>query len=88
MGNGFAGKTVIITGSTQGVGKKLAHALLSRGANVVLNGRSRAKAEQLEYEFSFARNRVVYAAADVSKEEGAQQLIRNNAPFVRKDRTF
>ncbi len=75
LGNGFAGKTVIITGSTQGVGKKLAHALLSRGANVVLNGRSRAKAEQLEYEFSFARNRVVYAAADVSKEEGAQQLI-------------
>ncbi|NQV54176.1 MAG: SDR family NAD(P)-dependent oxidoreductase [Flavobacteriales bacterium] len=75
LGSGFAGKTIVITGSTQGVGKTLAHAFLSKGANVVLNGRSAAKAEHLKHEFSFARNRAVYAPADVSTEEGAQQLI-------------
>jgi|GEM_PF-28136 len=75
LGKGYAGKTVIITGSTQGVGKALAHAFLSKGANVLLNGRSESKAQALKEEFTYARSRVLYVAADVTKEEGARSII-------------
>jgi gluconate 5-dehydrogenase len=39
----LTGKTAVITGSSQGIGLALAHALGSAGATVVLNGRVQAK---------------------------------------------
>ena len=41
----IAGSVVLVTGSTRGIGRAVAEALTSRGAHVVLNGRS---AEQVE----------------------------------------
>ncbi len=36
--NWFKGKTVVITGSTSGIGLGMAHAFAGKGANIVLNG--------------------------------------------------
>ncbi|WP_223426445.1 SDR family oxidoreductase [Tateyamaria pelophila] len=42
----LAGKTALITGSSQGIGYALAQGLIDAGANVVLNGRDKAKLAQ------------------------------------------
>ena len=40
----LSGKTAFVTGSTKGIGKSIAVALLSEGARVIVNGRSRTEA--------------------------------------------
>jgi NAD(P)-dependent dehydrogenase (short-subunit alcohol dehydrogenase family) len=49
MGQGkeFQGKTIIITGATDGIGKELAHMTWQAGANLVLHGRNPRKLEAL-----------------------------------------
>src|SRR5215510_7038093 len=42
-----AGKTILITGSTDGVGRHVALALAAAGAKVLVHGRNRARAERL-----------------------------------------
>ena len=44
-GNGVAGKQVVITGGTNGIGLAAAEALVARGANVALVARDRARGE-------------------------------------------
>ena len=39
----LAGRRALITGSSQGIGLALAHALATAGATVVLNGRDEAR---------------------------------------------
>lgn len=40
------GKTCLVTGATNGIGKATAHALAARGATLIIHGRDRAKTEQ------------------------------------------
>ncbi len=42
----LSGKRALITGSSQGIGLALAHALASSGAHVIINGRDAAKCER------------------------------------------
>ena len=72
----FNGKTFVITGSTQGVGNSLAHGLVSRGANVIINGRSETKAEAMLAEFAYAKNNAYYVAADICNEQQCKRLIQ------------
>ena len=44
-------KVAIITGSTMGIGKKLAIALAEKGTKIVLNGRNEKRLEQCLEEF-------------------------------------
>lgn len=53
-------QTVVITGSTRGIGLGLARAFLERGCNVVVSGRTQAAAEQ--------------AAAALGEQFGAQRV--------------
>ena len=57
-GEGFGGKTVLITGATSGIGEATALAFARRGANLVLIGRDAARAEKVA-----AACRVLGAAA-------------------------
>jgi NAD(P)-dependent dehydrogenase (short-subunit alcohol dehydrogenase family) len=43
----MAGKTVLITGSTDGVGRYVAAKLAAAGANVLIHGRDQARAKTL-----------------------------------------
>ena len=77
MDLGLAGKRALITGSTAGIGFAVAEALAREGAQVIINGRTRARIEAASAEI---RKRVPAArvegiAADVSGAEGCAQVV-------------
>ena len=68
----LSGKTVLVTGSTQGIGLAIAEALAGSGARVTVNGRT---AQRVEEAVAKLGGDVVGVAVDVTTEEGAAQLI-------------
>ena len=63
----MAGKTVLITGSTDGVGRYVATQLAMSGANVLIHGRDTARAETLSDEIKRAGGRApAFYQADLS----------------------
>ena len=69
----FASRTVIITGSSAGIGLGIARRFGGEGANVVLNSRSIADCELVAKEFDPARTLVV--AGDVSSSTFCAEII-------------
>ena len=70
----FNGKTVIVTGSTRGLGKAIAEKFAILGANIVINGTSQT-VYQTEEEFREKGYRVSAVEGDISIPETAQKLI-------------
>ena len=71
----IAGKTVLITGSTDGVGRYVAKRLAAEGAEVLIHGRDAARAKTLVDEI--ARDGApapAFYQADLSSLAGARQL--------------
>jgi acetoacetyl-CoA reductase len=71
----FAGKVVVITGSSKGIGKAIAQKLGQYGAKVVLNARSSEALLSTEEELKRAGIDCLAVQADVSLVEGAKKLI-------------
>lgn len=69
MSKQFSGKSVVITGSTSGIGLGIARAFAAEGANVMLNGFGDAKEiESIRSGLAAANNvKVAYSGADMSK---------------------
>lgn len=68
-------QTVVVTGSTRGIGLGLAHAFALAGCQVVVNGRSpRAVSRALDEIPVGDRGDALGVAADVSRRDQAQQL--------------
>jgi NAD(P)-dependent dehydrogenase (short-subunit alcohol dehydrogenase family) len=69
------GKTVLITGSTDGVGRYVAAQLASAGAKVLIHGRDVARAKTLADEIRRASgNEPVFYQADLSSLAGVRKL--------------
>jgi NAD(P)-dependent dehydrogenase (short-subunit alcohol dehydrogenase family) len=69
------GKTVLVTGSTDGVGRYVAAQLAAAGAQVLIHGRDRDRAKALAEEIRRARHgEAVFYQADLSSLAGARQL--------------
>jgi NAD(P)-dependent dehydrogenase (short-subunit alcohol dehydrogenase family) len=69
------GKTVLVTGSTDGVGRYVAAKLAAAGAKVLIHGRDRDRAETLAEETRRAgRGEAVFYHADLSSLAGVRQL--------------
>jgi NAD(P)-dependent dehydrogenase (short-subunit alcohol dehydrogenase family) len=69
------GKTVLITGSTDGVGRYVAARLAAAGANVLIHGRDRARAKTLADEIrDQGHAEPTFYQADLSSLAGARQL--------------
>ena len=68
-------KTVIVTGSSRGIGKAIALEFAKKGANIVLNGRKPIEESLIEELKSFGV-KVHSILGDVSDFEFAQQLIQ------------
>src|ERR1700681_4974160 len=69
------GKTVLVTGSTDGVGRYVAAKLAAAGAKVLIHGRDKARAKTLADEIAGqGHTEPVFYQADLSSLAGARQL--------------
>jgi 3-oxoacyl-[acyl-carrier protein] reductase len=69
----YHGKTILITGSSRGIGFGLAKHFYELEANVVFNARSEESFNQIKDEFD--KNRALFVASDVSTPKGAKNLV-------------
>ena len=74
MDLGIAGRWAIVCGSSQGLGRACAEALVAEGVNVVLNGRDAAKGQVCLDEMN-AGSRAAFFAGDASKQSVVEGLI-------------
>jgi NAD(P)-dependent dehydrogenase (short-subunit alcohol dehydrogenase family) len=76
VGIDLTGRTALVTGSTQGIGRAIAHRLAEAGADVVINGRDQAKTDAAVRELNAQLGESVRGvAADISTAEGAEALV-------------
>jgi NAD(P)-dependent dehydrogenase (short-subunit alcohol dehydrogenase family) len=69
------GKTVLVTGSTDGVGRYVAAQLAAAGARVLIHGRDRERAKTLADEIRrYGRGEAIFYQADLSSLAGTRQL--------------
>jgi len=69
-------KTIVITGSTRGIGHGLATEFLKRGHNVLVSGRSQSNVDQVVDAFGkqFGPDRVAGKACDMTEYTQVQAL--------------
>jgi 3-hydroxybutyrate dehydrogenase len=75
------GKTVIVTGSTSGIGEGIANAMAAQGCNVVLNGlgdKDAIEKQRAALEKS-AGVKVAYDPADMTKPQQIADMVNNAA---------
>lgn len=73
----LAGKTAIITGSSRGIGKAIAHRLAEHGANVVVSSRKAdaCEAAAVEINGQVGRKAAVAIPANIASKEALQNLV-------------
>jgi NAD(P)-dependent dehydrogenase (short-subunit alcohol dehydrogenase family) len=73
----LSGKTALVTGSTAGIGYAIAEGLAAAGADVVLNGRSKARVDEAVTKLAkkLSGGKVRGIAADVSTAAGCKELL-------------
>lgn len=70
----FAGKVMVVTGGTSGIGKAVCLRAGAEGAKVVIAGRSQARGEAIEKEIREAGGEAVFIQCDVTKKEDILNL--------------
>ena len=84
--NSFAGKTLLITGASEGIGRALALALAADGARLALNARSAARLEETARDCAALGAEVVALPGDVAQRPDCQRLVAETlARFGRLD---
>jgi 3-oxoacyl-[acyl-carrier protein] reductase len=70
-----AGRTVLITGATKGIGKGIAAIFLNAGARVAIVGRDREVGAQAAADLGASGGDVAYVCADVSVAADADRMV-------------
>ena len=73
----FAGKVVLITGATSGIGETTAYAFAREGAKVAFCGRRENLGKQVEAKIKNFGGEAFYMKADVSRESELKAFIEN-----------
>jgi NAD(P)-dependent dehydrogenase (short-subunit alcohol dehydrogenase family) len=71
----FAGKVILITGATSGIGEATARAFAAEGATVHFCGRRQALGEQIAQSIRDAGGKATYQRADVRSEEDVKAFV-------------
>jgi NAD(P)-dependent dehydrogenase (short-subunit alcohol dehydrogenase family) len=71
----FAGKVVLVTGSTTGIGEACAHAFAASGANVMVSGRRETAGRAVVEAIRAAGGSADFAAADLRGEGACEGLV-------------
>ena len=69
------GKVVLVTGSSSGLGRVLAGALMRKGAHMVIHGRNREKLLETKEQLETPGNKVVTVQGDVRIPEDCRNMI-------------
>jgi NAD(P)-dependent dehydrogenase (short-subunit alcohol dehydrogenase family) len=70
----LTGRTALVTGSTRGLGRSMAHALAEAGASIVVNGRDAAAAESARSDLEAAGARALVALGDVTVRADVERI--------------
>ena len=73
----FAGKVVLVTGATSGIGAGTAKAFAAHGARVMLSGRDRARGEAVVAEIAASGGTAELITGDVAEAEFCQSLVQD-----------
>jgi NAD(P)-dependent dehydrogenase (short-subunit alcohol dehydrogenase family) len=85
----FAGKVVIVTGASSGIGKVSALEFAKEGAKVVIAARRREQSEQVVREIHDLGGEAIFVPTDTSKTEDIQAMVaRTIETFGRLDCAF
>jgi NAD(P)-dependent dehydrogenase (short-subunit alcohol dehydrogenase family) len=69
------GKTVLVTGSTRGIGRSMVERFAAEGAGVVVTGRSEAAGREVEELVRSAGGDAVFARCDVTNEGDIEEAV-------------
>src|SRR5437764_9119815 len=69
------GEHAVVTGSTSGIGRAIAIAFASEGADVVVTGRDHARGTAVVDEITGAGGSATFVAADLTDEEACRTLV-------------
>jgi NAD(P)-dependent dehydrogenase (short-subunit alcohol dehydrogenase family) len=78
---GLGGKTALVTGSTDGVGRLVARRLAEAGARVLVHGRNRERGERVVAEIEEAGGAAAFLAADLAslaEVRGLAEAVRQS----------
>ncbi len=75
----LTGKTALITGSSKGIGRAIAHEMARQGAQVVISSRKadacQSVADEINAQFSDAAGRAIVIPANIGHKEQLQRLV-------------
>jgi NAD(P)-dependent dehydrogenase (short-subunit alcohol dehydrogenase family) len=71
----LAGQTVMVTGSTRGIGRRMAQVLAGEGAQVVITGRSIDAGQELEETIVSSGGEAAYVPMDITSEADVQAAV-------------
>jgi NAD(P)-dependent dehydrogenase (short-subunit alcohol dehydrogenase family) len=69
-------RVAVVTGASMGIGEAIAWAFAREGARVVINSRSRERAERVATALSLEGREAMAVEADVSRRSDAQRLVQ------------
>lgn len=69
------GKSAIVTGAGQGLGRAIAKVLAERGVSLVVNGRAPAKLESLQEEIRAKGGQIEIVPGDVGSRDDVARLV-------------
>ncbi len=75
----IAGRTVLVTGGTKGIGKGIAGVFLGAGANVVVNGRDPETGEAAVRDLSGRGGEVAFVGGDIAVAADCERLAEETA---------